>query len=148
MIIRSDSEFKAALNKLSVAEQRQIAARFSEAVLPLSKDPRVVAAVHGALRTDITDDELAVLYQAARTASVDSYTQCGHVTDWLNQAGHFVAEAATACVMPVERGANLAWDAAMRVRMARTCETIAHGKGTENREVAHQYRVLTEYLGK
>lgn len=148
MIINSDSEFKNALKRLSVAEQRQIAARFAESVLTLSSDPRVTAAIHGALRTDITDDELAVLYQAARTASVDSYTQCGHVTDWLNQAGHFVAEAASACVMPVERGANLAWDAAMRARMARTCETIANGKGTENREVAHQYRVLTEFLSK
>jgi hypothetical protein len=148
MIIRDDSEFKVALNKLSVAEQRQIAARFSEGVLPLCKDRRVAAAVHAALRPDITDDELTVLHQAARTACVDSYTQCGHATDWLNQAGHFVAEAAAACVMPVERGANLAWDAAMRARMARTCESIATGLGTENPEVAQQYRVLAEYLNK
>lgn len=148
MIIRSDSEFKSALNKLSVAEQRRIAAHFTEAVLPMCKDRRVAAAVHAALRTDITDDELGVLYQAARAASVESYTQCGHVTDWLDQAGHFVAEAATACVMPAEHGANLAWDAAMRVRMARTCESIATGEGTENREVAHQYRFLIEYLSK
>jgi hypothetical protein len=148
MIIRNDSDFKGALNKLSVAEQRQIAARFSEDVLPLCKDRRVAAAVHAALRTDITDDELAVLHQAVRSACVESYTQCGHVTDWLNQAGHFVAEAATACVMPAERGANPAWDAAMRARMARTCESIANGQGTENPEVAHQYSVLAEYLNK
>jgi hypothetical protein len=148
MVIRNDSDFKDALNKLSVVEQRQIAARFSEGVLSLCKDRRVAAAVHAALRTDITDDELTVLYQAARTACVDSYTQCGHVTDWLNQAGHFVAEAATACVMPAERGANLAWDAAMRARMARTCEAIATGQGTENREAAHQYSLLTGYLNK
>ncbi len=148
MNIRSDSDFKGALNRLALAEQRQIAARFSEGVLPLCKDPRVAAAVHAALRPDITDDELARLYQSARSACVDSYTQCGHVADWLNQAGHFVAEAATACVMPAERGANLAWDAAMRVRMARTCEAIATGQGTENPEVARQYRVLTEYLNE
>ena len=148
MNIRSDSDFKGALNRLALAEQRQIAARFSEGVLPLCKDPRVAAAVHAALRPDITDDELARLYQSARSACVDSYTQCGHVTDWLNQAGHFVAEAAAACVMPAERGANLAWDAAMRARMARTCEAIAGGQGTENREAAHQYSVLTEYLNK
>ena len=148
MIIRDDGEFKGALNQLSVAEQRQIAARFSQGVLPLCKDRRVAAAVHAALRAGISDDELAVLHQAARSACVDSYTQCGHVTDWLNQAGHFVAEAAAACVMPAERGANLAWDAAMRARMARTCEAIAGGQGTENREAAHQYSVLTEYLNK
>lgn len=148
MIIRDDSQFKAALNKLPVAEQRRIAARFSESVLSLSQDKRVAAAVHAALRPDISDSELAALHQAARSACVDSYTQCGHVADWLNQAGHFVAEAATACVMPSERGANLAWDAAMSARMARTCETIANGQGTENREVAHQYHVLTEYLKK
>lgn len=148
MIFNNDSEFKTALKRLSASEQRQIAARFVESVLPLSSDPRVTAAAHAALRTDITDDELAVLYQAAKAACVDSYTQCGHVTDWLNQAGHFVAEAASACVMPAERGVNLAWDAAMRARMARTCETIAAGKGTENREITHQYRLLFEYLSK
>jgi hypothetical protein len=148
MIIRNDGEFKAALNRLAVAEQRQIAARFAESVLPLCRDPRVTAAVQAALRPGVSDAELAVLHQAARTASVESYTQCGHVTDWLNQAGHFVAEAAAACVMPVERGANLAWDAAMRARMARTCESIATGEGTENREAAQQYRVLGEFLNK
>lgn len=148
MSISNDSEFKAALNKLSVIQQRMVAARFTENVLNLCEDPRVVAAVNAAKRPDVSEAELTVVYQAAKTASVETYTQCGKEADWRNQAGHFVAEAALTCVMPAERAGNLAWNAAMNARMARMCETIANGQGTENREAEQQFRILTEFLNQ
>jgi hypothetical protein len=148
MAISNDAEFKSALSALSTSRQRQLAARYTENVLPLCKDVRVVGAVSAAKRVDITDVELAALYQAAKSASVESYTQCGHETDWTAQAGHFVAKAAMACVAPAQPSANLAWDAAMDARMARTCETIATGKGTENREADSQYRLLEQFMNQ
>lgn len=146
--ISNDSEFKTALSRLNPAQQRVVAARFAENVLALCEDPRVRAAVSAAKRPDITDAELIVVYQAAKSASVETYTQCGKEADWRSQAGHFVAEAAMTCVTPPERAANLAWEAAMNARMARTSEGIATGQGTENREAEQQYRILGEFLNQ
>ena len=84
--------------------------------------------------------------QAANTARVESFTQCGKEADWSAQVGHFVAKAAVACVKPAEAGGNLAWDAAMQARMARTCQTVADGAGTDNREAEAQYRTLEAFL--
>jgi len=144
--MNNDIEFKTALTDLSRAGQRQVAARFAENVLTLCKDVRVKGAINSAKRTDITEAELAAACQAAKTASVESFTQCGHECDWNSQAGHFVAEAVLASVKPAEPGGNAAWDAAMHARMARTCETIATGRGTGNDEAAAQYRILAEFL--
>ncbi len=148
MSISNDTEFRAALSRLTPAQQRMVAARFVENVLSLCEDPRVVAAVAAAKRPDLTEAELSVVFQAAKAASVETYTQCGREADWHSQAGHFVAEAALICVSPPDRTSALAWNAAMNARMARTCETIANGQGTENREAEHQYRILTEFLNQ
>jgi hypothetical protein len=146
MEISNDSEFKAALSFLSGASRRLVAARFAENVLALGPDARVKNAIDSAKRTDITDAELGAAFQSAKEASVESFTRCGHECDWNDQAGHFVAEAGLACVQPVQPGSNPAWDAAMQARMARTCETIATGLGTDNAEAAAQYRILAEFL--
>lgn len=146
MAIDNDSDFKAALDELSRAGQRLVAARFVENVLPLCQDHKVKAAVNLAKRNDIIEEELASAQQSAKAASVDSYTQCGHECDWNKQAGHFVAEAALACVKPAEPGGNAAWEAAMHARMARTCATIAAGNGTQNGEDEAQYRILQNFL--
>jgi hypothetical protein len=146
MAISNDKEFKAALAGLPASRQRQVAARFVERVHPLSNDVRVKAALDAAGRPDISDAELTVVAQAANTARVESFTQCGRETDWTAQAGHFVAKAAVACVKPAEGGDNLAWEAAMQARMARTCQTVADGSGTEHREAEEQYRILEAFL--
>lgn len=143
MAINNDSEFKTALSKLPRAGQRQVAARFAENVLALCKDARVKHAIGTARRSDITDDELDAALESAKKASVDSFTLCGKECDWNSQAGHFVAEAALACLKP---GPNPAWEAAMHARMARTSESIATGIGTENAESAAQYRILAEFM--
>ncbi|MEJ2361764.1 MAG: hypothetical protein P8Z75_10105 [Gammaproteobacteria bacterium] len=148
MSIHNDSEFKSALDQLPVAEQRKLAARFAQSVSPLCKDSRVAAAIEAGLQSVTGDDKLTPIYNAVRGVCVESYTECGHMADWANQAGHFVAEAAAACVMPevALHGANPAWDAAMRARMARTCASIADGSGTETSEAKNQYHLLDEYL--
>ena len=146
MTISNDNEFKAALNALPIAQQRIVAARFTENVLSASKDPRVANALQAAQQTDVSTAELAAAYQAARSASVESYTPCGKEADWLCQAGHFVAKAAMSSVTPAAHGANLAWDAAMHARMARASETIASGAGNDNQEAEQQYRILSEFL--
>ena len=144
MAILNDKDFKAALGRLDVARQRQIAARFVESVLGLCSDVRIAGAVSAAKRPDITDMELAAMHHAVRTASVESYTQCGHETDWADQAGHFVAKAALNCVKPAAD--SLAWDAAMAARMARTCAVIAGGEGSESSEAQAQYRLLDAFI--
>jgi len=146
MAISNDKEFKAALAGLSPSQQRQVAARFVQAVFALSGDARIKAALEAAGRVGISDAELALAAQAANTARVESFTQCGKETDWTAQAGHFVAKAAVACVKPAEAGSNLAWDAAMQSRLARTFQTVADGAGTDNREAEAQYRTLEAFL--
>lgn len=148
MAITNDKDFKSTLAGLSAAQQRQVAARIVQRVFDLSKDVRVKAALDVAGRPDISDAELTVVSQAANTARVESFTQCGKETDWGAQAGHFVAKAAVACVRPAAEAENLAWDAAMQARMARTCETVATGAGTENREAEEQYRILDAFLNQ
>ncbi len=148
MPIGNDKEFKSALAGLPVARQRQVAARFVQRVFDLSNDVRVKAALEVAGRPEISEAELTVVTAAANTARVESFTQCGRETDWAAQAGLFVAKAAVACVGAPAPGGNLAWDAAMQSRMARTCQTVADGSGTENREAEEQYRILEAFLNQ
>lgn len=144
MAISNDKEFKAKLGDLSLSQQRQVAARFVRRVFGLSNDVRVKTAMEVAMRPEISDAELTMVCAAANSARVESFTQCGKETDWNAQAGHFVARAAVACVGAASP--TLAWDAAMQARMARTCETVATGEGTQNREAEEQYRVLEDFL--
>jgi hypothetical protein len=142
----NDREFKAQLSRLPIAHQRHVAALFVQRVLPLSNDFRLKSALEVAQRGGVADAELAVACQAANTARVESFTQCGKSTDWTAQAGHFVAKATVACVRPATEGESLAWEAAMSARMARMCETVATGEGTENSEAQEQYRILGAFL--
>ncbi len=143
MTISNDLEFKNILARLNLAQQRQLGARFVENVLALCMDPKVKSALDIAARANAGADELEAALAAAKKASVDSFTQCGKECDWHTQSGHFVAEAALACLKPAS---SPAWEAAMHARMARTCETIALGKGTDNLEAAAQYRLLAEFM--
>jgi len=146
MAIGNDKEFKAALAGLAVAKQRQVASRFAQRVFALSNDVRVKAALEVAGRAEISDAELTVVSAAANTARVESFTQCGREADWTAQAGHFVAKAAVSCVKAPVAGESIAWDAAMHARMARTCNSVASGTGTETREAEAQYAILEELL--
>jgi hypothetical protein len=148
MAITTEHAFKTALDELSLTQQRYVAALFVENVLSLSQDQRLKGVINAAKRADISDDELLAMHHAAKGVCVDTYTQCGQEINWLGQAGHFVAEAAVACVAihPPGKSENPAWNAAMHTRMARTCECIVQGHGTERCEIDNQYDILDRYL--
>jgi hypothetical protein len=148
--ITTDNAFKNALNTLTIAQQRQVAAAFVESVLALCpQDTRIQNAIQVAKNPYAMPDELGLAYRAAKNASVETFTQCGRDADWLKQASHFVAEASAVCVTPEEQSTqvgNLAWQAAMHGRMARTCETIATGTGSDNDEAQQQYQLVDAFL--
>ncbi len=145
--ITDEKTFKQALSNLDIHQQRVVGALFVERVLDLFNDERVKRAIKIAQNASVSEDELQSTYKAARSASIESFTRCGADGDWKEQAGHFVANAAAACVIPTEqiRKNNPAWEAAMNSRMARNCEIIANEE-TSNDEDQHQYRVLSEFL--
>ncbi len=145
-IISNDPEFRAELNKLAIPQQRAVAALFVENVLDLYNDERVRRAIKQAENPEAAEDELQMVYKAAKAARVESYTRCGADGDWRDQAGHFVAKAAATCVMPNAKD-SLAWEVAMHCRMARTCANIAHGESSDKGENQAQYRVLVEFVG-
>lgn len=146
MAIRNEKEFKTSLAALPLARQRQVGAAFVLRVIDLCHDARVKAALAAAARPDLSAEELALVAQAARSARVDSYTQCGRDTGWAPQAGHFVARAAECCVRAVPDGEPVAWEAAMQARLARTCQSVALGDGTDNDEASAQYQTLDTFL--
>ena len=82
MATTNDKEFKSRLETLSISQQRQVAALFVQRVFAFSNDVRIKAALDMAMRADISDAELAVVSQAANTARVESYAQCGRDSDW------------------------------------------------------------------
>ena len=118
MTISNDKEFKAALAALDDVGRRQAAARLVQNVLDLSNDPRVKGALSLVARADASEAEIDIAAAAVSTARVESFTQCGHDTDWKSQAAHFVAVAAQECVKPSVDFAS-AWNAAGQARQAR-----------------------------
>lgn len=147
MAINNDKEFKSALAGMSPAQLRLAAAGFVDSVLSLSTDLRVAAAVKVAKQAEVSEAELEMQLRSVKAAALASYTQCGKLCDWNGQAGHFVAKAAARCVEPLsDGGAHSVWEGAMDARMARTCEVIATGEGTENNEAQVQYRIVDSLL--
>jgi hypothetical protein len=147
MAINNDKEFKSALMGMSPAQLRLAAAGFIDSVLSLSTDLRVAAAVKAAKQAEVSEVELEMQLRSVKAAALASYTQCGKLCDWSSQAGHFVAKAAVRCVEPLtDGGAQSVWEGAMDARMARTCEVIATGEGTENNEAQVQYRIVESLL--
>ncbi len=146
MAIQKEKEFKAALAALPLKRQRQIAAAFGQRVLDLCHDVRVKNALAAAARADITAEELALVAHSAHSARVESYTQCGRDSGWAPAAGHFVARSAECCVRAAAEGEPVAWEAAMQARLARTCQMVAQGEGTDNDESQAQHQILETFL--
>lgn len=147
--ITNDLEFRRALDSLDIPQQRMLGAEFVNSVLPLCEDPRVGRALEEALRTDVSEKELASALKAAKGAAIDSHTRCGADGNWSAQAGYFVARAASAVVAPEGQGkaGGPAWQAAMNSRMARTCESIDSGdESAASDEGEAQYRLLEQFL--
>jgi len=147
--ITSDEEFRKALHNLDATQQRVIAARFVEHVLPLSTDERISRVVKVAADKNASQDELAAALKSARAATIDCHTRCGSEGDWTEQAGYFVARAAVAAVTPqAQSKTNPAWQAAMSCRMAQTSILIddESSAGKTHSENEWQYEVLSKYI--
>jgi len=148
--ISNDTEFKQALQKLDVTQNRVVAALFIEHVMALSNDDRIQRAVKVAVNSSVSDGEIADAMKLAKAAIMDSSTRCGAEGNWTEQAGYFVARAAVAALTPPaqSRSGGPAWQAAMSCRMAQTSILIDN----ESDEVAAtsenewQYSILSGYL--
>lgn len=146
--ITNETQFKAALRGLGLAEQRAVGARFVEHCHSLSNDDRIDFAMRVASNPLAANEELAAAFKSAKAAALDCYTRCGADADWSEQAGYFVARAASAIVAPEKEIGDdgPAWTAAMNCRMARTCSIIDADSGAESQETGQQYRILEDFL--
>lgn len=148
--IRNDHALREALDGLSGEQQRILGSRFAQSVLRLSKDERVRRAIETGLREDGSPGEIEDAFRAAKAHATKTYTDCGKDTDWLAQADHFVAAAATAALTPdalVAEKQNRAWKAAVQARMAVNCELIESDEVPDQSEAERQYAIANAYLG-
>jgi hypothetical protein len=145
--VSNDTEFRKALESLDSTRQRLVAARFVENVLALCSDQRVAHIIQIAGNSEASEAELADALKNARATTFDCHTRCGSEGDWSEQAGYFVARAATAALTPVgQMPSGPAWQAALSCRMAQTSMSIVTGDDTAAEESNQQYRILSGYL--
>ena len=148
-IIANDKDLRAAIERLPLVAQRNLAGLFATHVLELCDDERITRAAHVATAGELDDITLEDVFRGARAYTAKSYAACGHDTDWLAQAAHFTGLAAQSCVTPepmLEEGAGPAWKAAMYARMARNCQMIANDAGAAVDESKSQYAATERYL--
>ncbi len=150
--ITNDTEFKQALQKLDYTQQRMLAAKFVEHVLPLSSDERLKRIVKLASDPNASEEELSQGLESAMIATVDSHTRCGAEGNWSEQAGYFVARATVAAVTPLahSRAGGPAWQAAISSRMAHLSRLINDDSNqlSTHMETEWQYQILSDYLNK
>ena len=145
--ITNDAEFRKTLDGLDATRQRLVAVRFVENVVALCSDHRIARVLQVAGDSEATQDELAETLKTARATTFDCHTRCGSEGDWSEQAGYFVARAATAALTPVgQMPSGPAWQAALSSRMAQTSKSIVTGDDTAGQEGKQQYRILSEFL--
>ena len=146
--ISNDAEFKQALKDLEYYKQRELAGMFVQSVIGLCNDDRIKRVVKVASDPEVTPDELTSALSTAKAAMLDCHTRCGAEGDWKQQAGYFVARAATSALTPEGqcRMGGPAWQAAMSSRMACTSIKIHSEEQCPGDESARQYRILSDYL--
>ena len=143
----NDTDFRKALDDLDATQQRLVAARFVENVVSLGSDRRIAGVLKVAADSEASAGELADALKTARATTFDCHTRCGSEGDWAEQAGYFVARAATAALTPLGKmPSGPAWQAAMSCRMAQTSMSIVSGDDTAGQESEQQYRILSEFL--
>jgi Zn-finger protein len=157
--ISSVEAFKKALSSLSLAQQRQVGARFIANVLDLTAGSCTEHAQKVAEKSDITPEELANAYHAVHSIYVATHPSSGFSElDYRQQAAHFVAEACMVCLAPTYeeyRTHHLAEKVAGYCRMARICSSIQHeeeypkfldAEESVKKEMDAQYQILSEFL--
>lgn len=157
--ISSGGDFKQSLSSLSLAQQRQVGARFIANVLDLTDGRCTEHAQKIAEKRDVSTEELENAYRAVHAVYVATHPRSDlSVLDYTKQAAHFVAEACMVCVAPTyeERHTHhLAEKVAGYCRMARICSSIQHeeeypkfldAEDALKKEIDAQYRILSEFL--
>jgi hypothetical protein len=146
--ITNDQQLRAALENLSVQQQRTLGARFAGSVSGISEDPRLQKALETAMNTGSSEQELEDAHKIAKSIATKTYTACGRDADWIAQAEHFFAASCTAALTPDSLASpdiNLAWKAAMQARMAKNCMMIQNDAGELDNEAQKQYRLAEEF---
>jgi len=146
--ITNDKQLREKLDSLDLEQQRLLAAQFVRNVINLSADKTVEKVLVVAEDASSSEDEQFNAYKLVKTIATKSYTDCGSETDWQEQAEHFVASAAMACLTPeslLAKGKSLAWKTAMQARMAKNCQMIEQDSGDIDNEAQRQYQMAQDF---
>ena len=151
--------FKQTLSALSLAQQRQVGARFIANVLDLTDETSLKDAQGIAGKPGVTAEELLEAYHSVHAVYVATDPRSDlSALDYERQAAHFVAEACLSCLAPSYQEVrihHLAEKVAMYCLMARTSATIhpeeqfpplVDAEGALKKEPQPQYRILSEFL--
>ena len=147
--ITNDKQLREQLDSLDLEQQRIVAALFVKSVIHLSSDTQIKKAITIAEDPNSSNDDRLNAYKQVKTISTKSYTDCGSETDWKEQAEHFVASSAMACLTPenqITQGKSLVWKTAMQARMAKNCEMIENDSGDVDNEALKQYKITEKFL--
>ena len=153
------SEFKQALESLSLDQQRIVAARFVAEVLDLTDDNRVKEAQKVAADPSSAADSVMSAYHQAWHGAVESSVHSDmELVNWRKQTAHFVAKACAESLAPAHPGVtlrHLASNVASHCRMARLCANIEHeedqpslanAEAALNKQIQEQFEILGQYL--
>jgi len=146
--ISNDKQLRSKLDSLDIEQQRILGAQFVRSIIHLSSDNRIGKALDIAENARSLEEEQFNAYKMLKTIATKSYTDCGSETDWIEQAEHFVASAAMACLTPdrlITKGKSVAWKTAIQARMAKNCEMIEKDSGEIDNEALKQYRMAEEF---
>ncbi|MFZ0257713.1 MAG: hypothetical protein WAN46_19200 [Gammaproteobacteria bacterium] len=106
-----------------------------------------------ALDRNAGEKEREDAYNTARSIATEMFTHLGEELDPDRQALHFLATAATYCLLPDRlkpdycRKQRAPWAIALHTRMARCWSQMAQGKEEEEmREDEDQYKTLADFL--
>lgn len=147
--ISNDKELRAALDALSLPQQRALGARFANSVAGLTSNERLLKLLDTAMEPQLSAEEQTEAFKGAKSISVSTYTACGKDADWEAQAEHFVAAACMVALTPdelVTEKQNLAWKAAIQSRMAKNCIMIGDDAGEVDNEAVKQYEITEEFI--
>jgi hypothetical protein len=157
--VKGHQSFQEVLSGLTVAQQRQIGARFIAHVLDLTDETRLEDAQQMAAKSGVTAEELVDAFHSVHAIYTQTHPRSDlSELDYTKQAVHFISEACLVCLSPTYQEAKIhriAEKTAMYCRMARTCASIMHDEDqpdlgeTERalqKEIKAQYTIVNEFL--
>lgn len=151
MTIQNDQDLRSTLETLSINQQRALGALYIQSVQHLCDNPVIDRAITIARDTEHDNTSMNEAFKGVRSLSTQTYTACGGDACWPEQAAHFVATAAKACLTPEDQmgvNTNLAWRTAIQARLANNCEMIENDSGETHSEAQKQYALTEEFLAQ